>query len=255
VGDAVTLQLVGAGANNSATMKAVNIVYVNGTLTENGTGTESNPYNNIASAMANADAKLILINGTTALTSGTYSGKTIQCGSTATSSVDTMFTYALTGEDATFDGMTIVGLAPGAYAATTKVFNIDAGNLVLDGGTVISGCAIAADLNAGSCTVKDAQIFASQYSVKVENSAAHLNLNSTTNTKLSGTVYLGSGASFYVSSAITNPVVIECASPAAGMVIATGSSYTITSSDAAKVGYINSDYSVALRRGALILTS
>jgi hypothetical protein len=260
VGGAVDLAKSSTSNGNSATMQAVNIVYVNGTLTDNGTGTEANPYNNIASAMANTDAKLILINGTTALTSGTYSGKTIQCGSTATSSVSTMFTYALTGENATFDGMTIIGTAPGNVLDTTTVFEIDAGNLILDGGTTIERCGVAVDQFAGTCTVKNAKVSASVYSFKVETTAGVLDFNTTEDTSVIGTIYLGRATSststyFRISSALNCPLVVEAFRPSVGNTIATGSGYTLTEADAAQVSYLNSTYKISLSGGNLVLAS
>jgi hypothetical protein len=258
VGDAVTLQLVGAGANNSATMKAVNIVYVNGTLAENGTGTEANPYNNIASAMANTDAKLILINGTTALTSGTYSGKTIQNNvATSTTSAFTMFTDGMLGETTTLNGVTILAAAPGKVSANTTVINLNGGNIVLDGGTVISGAKTAVDMLAGSCTVKDTQVSASEYSFKVEDYLAKLYFNMTVNTKIDGTIYLDTSSVeplFYISSALMSNLVVECGDAYVTYVIAEGSGgYTITESDASKVSYVNGDFKVEVEDNTLVL--
>jgi hypothetical protein len=260
VGDAVTLQIVGTGENNSATMQAVNIVYVNGELDDNGTGTEANPYNNLDSAMADTNAKLIMINGTTLLSSGTYSGKTIQCGSTATSSVDTMFTYEETGEDVTFSGVTIIGTAPGNVSDETTVFEVDAGNLILDGGTVIERCGTAVDVYAGSCTVKNTKVSATDYSFAVQTFAGILNFDTTANTAISGTVYLGRATSnssvyFRVLSALNCPLVVECFSPNAGNTVATGSGYTLTEADAAQVSYVNSTYKISLSGGNLVLAS
>jgi hypothetical protein len=258
VGGAVDLAKSSTSNGNSATMQAVNIVYVNGTLTENGTGTEVNPYNNIASAMANTDAKLILINGTTALTSGTYSGKTIQSNvATSTTSAFTMFTDGTLGETTTLSGVTILAAAPGEVSANTTVINLNGGNIVLDGGTVISGAKTAVDMLAGSCTVKDTQVSASEYSFNVEDSLAKLYFNMTVNTKIDGTVYLDTSSVeplFYISSALMSNLVVECGDAYESYVIAEGSGgYTITESDASKVSYVNGDFEVKLDDNSLIL--
>jgi hypothetical protein len=258
VGDAVDLAKSSTSNGNSATMQTVNIVYVNGTLTENGTGTEANPYNNIASAMANADAKLILINGTTALTSGIYSGKTIQSNvATSTTSAFTMFTDGTLGETTTLSGVVILATAPGEVSANTTVINLNGGNIVLDGGTVISGAKTAVDMLAGSCTVKDTQVSASEYSFKVEDYLAKLYFNMTSETKVSGTVYLASSEIspfFYISSALTGGLVVECADAEDGYVVAQGNGgYNITESDASKVSYINGIFKVLVDDDTLVL--
>jgi hypothetical protein len=171
-----------------------------------------------------------------------------------------MFTYALTGENATFDGMTIIGTAPGNVLDTTTVFEIDAGNLILDGGTTIERCGVAVDQFAGTCTVKNAKVSASVYSFKVETTAGVLDFNTTEDTSVTGTIYLGRATSststyFRISSALNCPLVVEAFRPSVGNTIATGSGYTLTEADATQVSYLNSTYKISLSGGNLVLAS
>jgi hypothetical protein len=263
-GNAASLALSGATAGNYATISNMYIGYVNGTLTSNGTGTEASPYNNLSDALNDDNIRLVLIMGTVALPSGTYSGtKAVQIGTTGT--VTTMFTYNNIDADATFSGLRIIGTAPGAATSqvgTTTVLSISAGSVTLDGNTRIESCGTAVDQYDGSCTVKSVRVNALQYSFKVEDYIAYLYFNTTSNTQINGKVYLESSiiqdAQFYISSALNPNIVVECASPYSGYIVASStpnSGYSITSYDAQKVSYMNANYKVELQGGNLVLAS
>jgi hypothetical protein len=263
-GNAAPLALSDATAGNYATISNMYIGYVNGTLTTNGTGTEASPYNNLSDALNDDNIRLVLIMGTVALPSGTYSGtKAVQIGTTGT--VTTMFTYNNIAADATFSGLRIIGTAPGAatsYVGATTVLSISAGSVTLDGNARIESCGTAVDQYDGSCTVKSVRVNALQYSFKVETPIARLYFATTSATQINGTVYLGfldaDDAQFYISSTLYPSLVVECGYPYAGFTVASptsGSGYTITNYDAAKVSYINDGYKVSLQGGSLVLTS
>jgi hypothetical protein len=262
-GNAAPLTLSGATAGNYATISNMYIGYVNGTLTSNGTGTEASPYNNLSDALNDDNIRLVLIMGTVALPSGTYSGtKAVQIGTTGT--VTTMFTYNNIDADATFNGLRIIGTAPGAatnYVGTTTVLSISAGSVTLDGNARIESCGTAVDQYDGSCTVKSVRVNALQYSFKVETSIAKLFFSTTTNTLIKGKVYLGynlSAAQFYISSALNSELTVECLLPYSGYIVASStpnSGYSITSYDAQKVSNMNANYKVELQGGNLVLAS
>jgi hypothetical protein len=171
-----------------------------------------------------------------------------------------MFTYDVTGEDVIFSDVTVIGTAPGGVIDDTTVFEIEGGNLILSGGAVVERCGTAVDLLAGTCTVKDTKVSASEYSFNVEDYAATLYFNTTDTTQISGAIYLaeasaGSSVFFRILSALSCQLVVECENPNVGDTIAAGSGYVLTAADAAKVSYINSEYKIILSGGNLVLSS
>jgi hypothetical protein len=246
-------------ANNTATMANVYVAYVDGTLSTNGTGTKDSPYNNLASAMSNTTAKIILVTGTTSLVGGTYADKIVQCFTSGSSnSPFVVFAANNMGTTSTFDGMSIYTTAPGEMVSYTTAVEVDGGNLVLDGGTSIANPQIAVDMLAGSCTVKDTQVSASEYSFRVEDYLANLYFNMVANTKVDGVIYLALSEVeplFYISSALTCDLIVECGDAYSGYIIAEGFNYSVNANDAAKVSYVNGSYRVSLQGGYLVLTS
>jgi hypothetical protein len=249
-GNGYTLKL--DSTNNQIQLDQSKTVYLDGTAANDGNGTQASPYNSLTSALNDADANLIIVDGTTALSSGTYSGsKTIQRGANFTG---TMFTAQ--SAMVTLSGLTISGRCVGQGAATGTILYATSGDeITLNGGVTLTDCQIAVDVAATTVVrVNQAVISAAQYSIRLDGTTNELILTPASGTGITGAIFLPSNELIRVGSTLENltgTLTVQCANASLNTAIAAGAdNYTMTAADAQRVVYQNGIYRVALDSSA-----
>jgi hypothetical protein len=223
---------------NQIQLTSSKVVYLNGTATSNGNGTYGSPYNNLTSALANSDAQLIIVLGTTDLSAEAYSGtKPIQRGASLTGPM-----FTVNSNTVTLSGMTINGCGVGI------IISVNGGTLTLEDGATLTNCETAVAVGEESAlTVMNAVIAASQYSIKLEADSSMFTLDATAGTSIAGTVFLGTDAFIIVERAIPCNIVIECEDAFNELPIAVAENdYAFTDADAEKVSYHDGTFDIVV---------
>jgi hypothetical protein len=212
--------------------------YLDGTKTTNGNGTLSSPFNNLASALSGINAyQMIIVTGTTPLTGSSYSGSTtIQRGPDLTGP---MFTVA-SGVSTMLSWKTITDRGQGT------IVQVNGGSLTLAGGVELCHCDIAVDVVSGDVDLSQTIVEAESYSIYMGANSGALNMSAVAVTSVTGPIYLASGKVITADRALVCDLTVKCESPAFETVIMTGSRYTLTSADVAKVTYANAGYDIVL---------
>jgi hypothetical protein len=213
------------------------IRYLDGTQSSNGDGTVNSPYNNLSDALYNITGnEMVVVQGTTPLPSGTYSGSTvIQRGANLDAP---MFTVA-SGQSVMLTWKTLTGRGKGT------IVQVNGGDLTLSGGVALINCDTAVDVVTGNSLIYQTVIDADNYSVKVGD-AGTLTMSAQAVTSIDGSIYLASGKKISVTRTLPCDISVISASPSTGVVVAEGSNYTLTQADADHVSYNNNDYEVVL---------
>jgi hypothetical protein len=228
------------GTPSNSKLILVDILYLDGTKTTNGNGSKESPFNNLASAIAQAGPyKIIWVEGTTALTGQTSDAPTVVVVR-APDFDGVMFTNA-SGATGASTGKTISGRGIGIIGQLTG------GSLDLNGGTQLINCEVALDVQGGDVTISQAVISANDYSIYVAEGTGTLTLNAVAVTTIDGVVYLASGKSITTDRALICDLVIQSGDPANDVVVMECSgTYKLSQADVDRVSYLDDEYIVRL---------
>jgi hypothetical protein len=163
-----------------------------------------------------------------------------------------MFNIVANG-DLTIGGLNIDG------NGVATAFNV-VGDLTVRNNASVTNCGIAIDVQSGGdLRLNRSTIGGTTNSVKMESGAGTFTIytSDTQYVTLNGTVYLATGEYISIGSKLTNmptaqKITIQCQSPpaagASDITVAQGSSYTLQSTDAAKVVYVDAvNYSIVFQ--------
>jgi hypothetical protein len=227
------------GTPSNSKLILVDILYLDGTKTTNGNGSKESPFNNLASAIAQAGPyKIIWVEGTTALTGQTSSSSTVVVRAPDFDGI--MFTNAA-GATGASTGKTISGRGIGIIGQLTG------GSLDLNGGTQLINCEVALDVQGGDVTISQAVISANDYSIYVAEGTGSLTLNAVAVTTIDGVIYLASGKSITTDRALICDLVIQSGDPATNVVVmGCSGTYKLSQADVNRVSYLDDEYIVRL---------
>jgi hypothetical protein len=238
-------------ASYALTIGMNNYRFLDGTATTNGDGSETSPYNNLASALADTRAnKTIVVTGTVALDGTTY-----EATGTASAVIERDASLTVPMFTVNNSGTELKNLVIAGEGADTLI-SVTGGELTLDGGTVLEGCETAVNVTGGNITVKQAEIDADLYSVYMGANSGTFTLIPTEDTELSGTVYLANNKWITVDgdnlvADMTGKIVIQCANPStdpATIVAQASDDYVyFDEADVNKFEYLNNAYTINIR--------
>jgi hypothetical protein len=126
------------------------------------------------------------------------------------------------------------------------IVQVNGGSLTLAGGVELCHCDIAVDVVSGDVDLSQTIVEAESYSIYMGANSGALNMSAVAVTSVIGPIYLASDKVITADRALVCDLTVECESPAFGTVIMTGSRYTLTSADVAKVTYANAGYDIVL---------
>jgi hypothetical protein len=247
--------------------------YLDGTADSNGNGTAASPFNSLESALdlvSKTGGKIVVV-GTVTITGGNYyDSVTYERGGTFDGPM-----FRIDAPNNSY-GIAYVTFTSATFDGNNKdaIFEVVQGRLRLRGNVKLQNADIGVEVNAKTLTTGLAQAqvevnyakIGTVVAVKLTGETTVLGtgddaiatntmiLNSfgSNDVTLDGVVSLAQGAYITVYNAITCDMTVECANPAAGTQVATGvvpggTSYPLTSDDAAKVSYVcGAGYSVVL---------